>query len=80
MESKHIMMTVFIAMVGLALVLDKPKQQSLLKEGIEVHTENKNGLNIKIITIDSCEYIFIENDKFNKAGLSHKGNCKNHKE
>lgn len=38
--------------------------------------EQSIGAGITMITIDECEYIFVK--RAYGAGLTHKGNCKNH--
>ena len=45
-------------------------------EKYESKTENE--ITYKIITIDSCEYIFYKNNNIYGQTLAHKGNCKNH--
>lgn len=41
-----------------------------------------NKFNFKIVTIDSCEYIVYDDGimKMRVFSMTHKGNCKNHKQ
>ena len=54
------------------------------EETVEVKKETINSTidayAVKIVTIDSCQYLWVP--KYKGAGLSHKGNCNNpiHKE
>jgi len=50
-----------------------------LEEHVKVTKLNSNRW-FSIITIDKCEYVLYSSDNadFSRAGLTHKGNCKNH--
>jgi len=41
-------------------------------------SKTENGINYKVIVIDSCEYIWYKDNITSGQTLAHKGNCKNH--
>jgi hypothetical protein len=36
-----------------------------------------NGNSVEVVTFDSCEYVLFTG--YYKGGITHKGNCKNHR-
>ena len=65
-----------LAIVGLVSCTE-PGTTELKKETTYLTIDNYN---IKVVTIDSCEYLWVP--KYKGVGLTHKGNCNNqiHKE
>lgn len=59
-----------------ALALYSCQEPNVVKEKTE-YVVRTGGYNVQIIVMDSCEYLY--GDWGNATVLTHKGNCKNHK-
>lgn len=57
------------------IFLNSCEKHVIQLENINTKVTNQG---IQILTIDSCEYVWCKNGY--GAGLTHKGNCKNHKQ
>ena len=65
----------YTLLVAIALSSCGNVDSNRVQKGVQKETiENEFGADITVMTIDSCEYVWVKQGY--GGGLSHKGNCK----